>query len=349
MISFIPAKPGDESILGHLRQQCWTATYRGIYPDEMIDQFDYAWHTKRDLARITSPQFEVYLITEDAAPIGYMTIRRSTPPLLYSLYLLPAHQHRGIGRLALERMRNFCTEQEQPFFLCHCQPENTNAIAFYRHMGGAIIARDTANEATFMDSVTLRFLVNVTRRCRWCNPDNPRYIAYHDNEWGCPCHDDHMLFELLILEGFQAGLSWECVLNKRAVFRAAFDHFDWNKIAAYSEDKVAELLANPGIIRNRLKVRAAIHNATVFRDIRAEFGSFDAYLTRFTGGEVIVEHDKTTSELSDRISRDLHKRGMRFVGSTIIYAYLQAIGAINSHEPCCDLYIGAQKCVASLI
>lgn len=200
-----------------------------------------------------------------------------------------------------------------------------------------------------MSTVTIQSPAFLHRRCRWCNPDNPRYIAYHDNEWGRPCHDDHMLFELLILEGFQAGLSWECVLNKREAFRAAFDHFDWNKVAAYDEAKVETLLADPGIIRNRLKIRAAIRNAAIFQDIRRENGSFDAYLTRFTGGEVIVEHDKTTSELSDRISRDLHKRGMRFVGSTIIYAYLQAIGAINSHEPCCDLYKGAQKCVASLI
>ena len=181
---------------------------------------------------------------------------------------------------------------------------------------------------------------SIVRRCRWCNLRNPLYVAYHDSEWGVPCHYDRALFELLILEGFQAGLSWECVLNKREAFRAAFDHFDWDAVAAYDENKVAELLSNPGIIRNRLKIRAAIRNAAIFRDIRAEFGSFDAYLTRFTGGKIIVEHDKTASELSDRISRDLHKRGMRFVGSTIVYAYLQAIGAINSHEPECDLYGG---------
>ena len=180
----------------------------------------------------------------------------------------------------------------------------------------------------------------IARRCRWCNPRNALYIAYHDSEWGVPCHDDRMLFELLILEGFQAGLSWECVLNKRAAFREAFDCFDWDKVAAYNEDKVTELLANPGIIRNQLKVRAAIRNAAVFREIRRESGTFDAYLQSFTGGNILIEHDRTTNDLSDRISRDLHKRGMRFVGSTIIYAYLQAIGAINSHESACDLYPG---------
>lgn len=177
-------------------------------------------------------------------------------------------------------------------------------------------------------------------RCRWCNERNPLYIAYHDTEWGVPCHDDHALFELLILEGFQAGLSWECVLNKREAFREAFDQFDWDRIAAYDESKVASLLSDPRIIRNRRKIHAAIWNAAIFRDIRQESGSFDAYLTTFTGGQVIIEHDKTSSDLSDRISRDLCKRGMQFVGTTIIYAYLQAIGVINSHEPDCDLYQG---------
>lgn len=177
-------------------------------------------------------------------------------------------------------------------------------------------------------------------RCCWCNERNPRYVAYHDSEWGVPCHDDRQLFERLLLECFQAGLSWECVLNKREAFRAAFDQFDWERVAAYDEDRMAALMQDAGIIRNRLKIRAAVRNAAVFHSIREEWGSFDAYLTAFTGGRVIREHDRTTSELSDRISRDLHRRGMRFVGSTIIYAYLQSIGAINSHEPGCWLYPG---------
>ena len=269
-----------------------------------------------------------------------MIVQHSPPPLLHSLYLLPEHQRRGVGRMAFQRMTEDCIRQNQPCFLCHCQPENTSALAFYRRMGGTIVARDETNQEAYMNSVTLRFPVNITRRCRWCSPHNPRYIAYHDSEWGVPCHDDRALFELLILEGFQAGLSWECVLNKREAFRAAFDQFDWDEVAAYGEDKIAALLADPNIIRNRLKIRAAVRNAAIFRDIRAEYGSFDAYLTRFTGGQILIEHDKTRSELSDRISLDLRKRGMRFVGSTIIYAYLQAIGAINSHEPGCDLYPG---------
>lgn len=340
MITWKTAVPGDEAVLSRLRQRCWAATYRGVYPDAMIDQFDYTWHEARDLARIANPQFDVFLILQDDLPIGYMVIRHTTPPFLYSLYLLPEYQRQGIGRKAFAYMLRYCAGQNQPFFLCHCQPENHGALAFYHSMGGTIIARDETNEEAFMNSVTLRFPAHVTRRCRWCNPRNPRYVAYHDSEWGIPCHDDRALFELLILEGFQAGLSWECVLNKREAFREAFDQFDWEKIAAYDEQKCASLLANPHIIRNRLKIRAAIRNAVVFRDIRAEYGSFDAYLAHFTGAVVRIEHDKTTSELSNRISRDLRRRGMRFVGSTIIYAFLQAIGAINSHDPECDFYPG---------
>ena len=340
MLRFTPARPGDEQIIARLRQQCWAATYRGIYPDDMIDRFDYAWHAERDLARITDPHFDVCLIQDGGLSVGYMTIRHAHPPLLHSLYLLPDHQKQGGGRMAFSLMQELCREQHEPYFLCHCQPENANAIAFYQHMGGTIIQKDEGNKERFMNSVTFRFPADIRRRCRWCNPRNPLYVAYHDSEWGVPCHDDHALFELLILEGFQAGLSWECVLNKREAFRTSFDGFDWDRIAAWDEDRIDALMADPRIIRNRLKLRAAIRNAAVFREIRQEFGSFDAYLTRFTGGQILIEHDKTSSPLSDLISADLKKRGMRFVGTTIIYAYLQAIGAINSHEPGCSLYPG---------
>ncbi|MBQ8557019.1 MAG: GNAT family N-acetyltransferase [Clostridia bacterium] len=340
MADFIPALPGDEYTVGRLRQQCWAATYRGIYPDAMIDHFDYAGHAERDRTHITDSRYRVYLIADSNQPIGYMTLQLDTPLLLHSLYLLPAWQRCGIGRQAFALVRQLCAEHSQEAFICHCQPENHDALAFYRRMGGVIIAQDIGNAEPFMNSVTLRFPVDAVRRCRWCNPNNPRYIAYHDTEWGVPCHNDHRLFEMLILEGFQAGLSWECVLNKRSAFREAFDGFDLEKVMAYGEDKVAKLLNNTGIIRNRLKVRAAIRNAQVFHQIQQEFGSFNAYLRTFTGDHVIIEHDKTSSELSDRLSRDLHRRGMRFVGTTIIYAYLQSIGAINSHEPDCDLYQG---------
>ena len=155
-----------------------------------------------------------------------------------------------------------------------------------------------------------------------------------------PCHIDHDLYELLILESFQAGLSWETVLNKRERFRTAYDGFDLDKVCAYDEEKVAQLLADKGIIRNRLKIRASIRNSCVYRDIQKQYGSFDAYIWGWTDGKVIYENDPavTTSPLSDAISKDLKKRGMTFVGSTIIYAYLQAIGVINEHSDDCWLH-----------
>lgn len=174
-------------------------------------------------------------------------------------------------------------------------------------------------------------------RCPWANPKNPAYLHYHDFEWGVPVHDDHTLFEMLILEGFQAGLSWECILNKRQAFRAAFDGFDVKRVAGYSQEKLEALAQNPGIVRNRRKIAAAVTNARAFLDIQAQFGSFDRYLWQWTDGKVVRETGLATSPLSDAISKDLQKRGMKFVGSTIIYAYLQAVGVIDSHEPGCFL------------
>ena len=174
-------------------------------------------------------------------------------------------------------------------------------------------------------------------RCRWANPQNERYVRYHDEEWGVPLHDDHTLFEMLIFEGFQAGLSWECVLNKREAFRKAFDDFDLEAVCAYDEAKLTALQNNPDIIRNRLKIHSAVTNARAFRKIQQECGSFSAYLWYWTDGQIIHETGRTTSPLSDAISKDLKKRGMRFVGSTIIYAYLQAVGVICAHEEGCFL------------
>lgn len=172
-------------------------------------------------------------------------------------------------------------------------------------------------------------------RCAWANPNNPEYVKYHDTEWGRAVHDDARLFEMLLLESFQAGLSWECILNKRENFRRAFDGFDAHRIAEYTDADARRLMADAGIIRNRLKIRAAIKNARVFLEIVREFGSFDAYIWRAAGGAVICEAGCTHSEISDAISHDLRRRGMRFVGTTIIYAYLQAIGIINGHSADC--------------
>ena len=176
------------------------------------------------------------------------------------------------------------------------------------------------------------------KRCAWCNLKNPIYIEYHDKEWGVENFSDGYLYEMLILESFQAGLSWECVLNKRESFRKAYDGFDIDLVCEYSDKKVGELLGNKEIIRNRRKVTASIENSRIFREIAKEFGSFYNYLKSFSGDGQIIELGKTTSELSDAISDDLMKRGMRFVGSTIIYSYLQAIGIIYSHDEECFLY-----------
>lgn len=186
-------------------------------------------------------------------------------------------------------------------------------------------------------------------RCSWANPANPLYLAYHDHEWGVPCHDETTLFEMLNLEGAQAGLSWETVLNKRASYRQAFDNWDVEKIARYDATKVAELLTNPGIIRNRLKVAATIANAQACLRLRDEFGGLDAYLWGFVNGKTIVNHiddykqAPAKTELSERISKDLAKRGFKFIGPTIIYAYMQAIGMVDDHVVTCFKRHGVKK------
>lgn len=174
-------------------------------------------------------------------------------------------------------------------------------------------------------------------RCGWVDMNNPLYVAYHDQEWGVPVHDERKHFEMLVLEGAQAGLSWATILNRREGYRKAFDNFDPEKVAAYDEKKVDALLQNPGIIRNRLKVKSAIKNARVFLAIQSACGSFDHYLWGFVDHKPIVNQFKTLAEipaqtpLSQEISKDLKKRGMSFVGPTIIYAHMQAIGMVNDH------------------
>jgi DNA-3-methyladenine glycosylase I len=177
-------------------------------------------------------------------------------------------------------------------------------------------------------------------RCTWCLSSN-LYKKYHDEEWGVPVFDDAILFEFLILETFQAGLSWITILNKRENFRRAFDQFDFNKIAQYNEEKVQELMLDKGIIRNQLKIRAAVNNAIVFLKVRKEFGSFSNYFWAFSDGKVIQGQRKSlteipaTSALSDLISKDLKSRGFKFVGSTVVYAKMQAIGMVNDHLEDC--------------
>lgn len=183
----------------------------------------------------------------------------------------------------------------------------------------------------------------LQQRCGWCKGD-PLYEAYHDNEWGVPVYDDHTLFEFLILETFQAGLSWITVLRKRDNFRAAFDNFEHLKIAKYQQDKIDALLLDKGIIRNKLKVKAAVTNAQAFIQIQDEFGSFSKYLWQYVGGTPIKNAYKNyknapaNTPLSDTISKDLKKRGFKFVGTTVIYAYMQAVGMVNDHEVSCFRY-----------
>ena len=176
------------------------------------------------------------------------------------------------------------------------------------------------------------------KRCFWVNESLPIYVKYHDEEWGVPVYNDEKLYEMFLLETFQAGLSWITVLNKREAFREAFDGFDPEKVVAYKEEKLNELMNNPGIIRNRKKVEAAVKNTRIFMEIQKEFGSFSNYLWGFTGGMIIVNQDdnfQVKTDLSDQISKDLKKRGMSFVGSVTIYSYLQAVGVVNDHELGC--------------
>ncbi|WP_409344934.1 DNA-3-methyladenine glycosylase I [Paenibacillus sp. MBLB4367] len=183
----------------------------------------------------------------------------------------------------------------------------------------------------------------MTERCGWVN-DDPLYIEYHDKEWGVPVHDDRKLFEMITLEGAQAGLSWYTVLKKRETYRQAFDGFDFEKVASYDEAKAAELLQNEGIIRNKLKVASAIGNAKAFIRVREEFGSFDRYIWGFVGGKPILNRFRELKEvpartdISDAMSKDLQKRGFKFVGSTICYAFMQATGMVNDHVESCFCY-----------
>ena len=184
-------------------------------------------------------------------------------------------------------------------------------------------------------------ILPVNERCGWVNLNNPEYVKYHDEEWGVPVHDDNILFEFLILEGAQAGLSWETVLKKREAYRAALFDYDLNKLSNLTDDELEEILKNPNIIRNRLKVFSIRRNAIAFIEIQEEFGSFDKYIWNYVGNKPLVnlpkslKDIKTKTEISDRISKDLKKRGMNFVGSTIIYAFMQAVGLVNDHMVDC--------------
>lgn len=183
-----------------------------------------------------------------------------------------------------------------------------------------------------------------TKRCQWCENSFEDYVKYHDEEWGAPVHDDQKHYEFLVLEGAQAGLSWSTIIKKREGYRKAFANFDYKKVALFDETKIEKLLQNPGIIRNRLKVKSAVTNAQRFLEVQKEFGSFDAYIWQFVGGKPIVNKWKKMGEVpastkeSDALSQDLKKRGFKFVGTTIIYAHMQACGLVNDHTTDCFRY-----------
>ena len=184
----------------------------------------------------------------------------------------------------------------------------------------------------------------MVKRCGWCENTYPEYIRYHDEEWGVPVHNDQTQFEFLLLEGAQAGLSWSTILNKRAGYRKAFENFVVEKVASFDEKKIQSLLNNPEIVRNQLKIRTAVTNAQKFIEIQQEFGSFDQYIWRFVRDKPLINQWKTLSDIpattreSDALSKDLKKRGFKFVGSTIIYAHMQAVGMVNDHEIGCFRY-----------
>ena len=176
-------------------------------------------------------------------------------------------------------------------------------------------------------------------RCSWVNLDNPLYVKYHDEEWGIPKYNDNILFEFLILEIFEAGLSWETILNKRDNFRKAFANFDCNKISKFDESKINSLLNDEGIIRNKNKIKATINNAKIFINIQKEYGSFSNYIWHFTNNEIVFGNGtQSSNKLSDKVTKDLKNKGMKFIGTKIIYSYLTAIGVIYDHEECCKLF-----------
>ena len=181
----------------------------------------------------------------------------------------------------------------------------------------------------------------TTQRCAWAGTDDPLMLRYHDREWGVPVHDDHKLFEFLVLEGAQAGLSWSIVLKKREGYRRAFSQFDPEKVARYTDKRIERLILDPGIIRNRMKIEAAVNNARAFLRVQEEFGSFDAYCWRFVDGKPRQNRWKAAGEIpvstpeSDAFSKDLKQRDFSFVGSTVIYAFMQAVGMVNDHAPEC--------------
>lgn len=243
------------------------------------------------------------------------------------VFLFVKKRHQGIGRSLINYV---IASSDSARLIVNA---DLTAVDFYQRCGF-----EKAGEPVTIDDITTIEMVHL-RRCSWVPHNDPQYIAYHDQEWCVETHDEHTLYEMFILELFQAGLSWATILHKRDNFRQAYDGFDIEKVRHYDEKKIEELMGNPGIIRHRKKIEASITNSQIFYDIVQTYGSFDHYIWHFTNNQVVYEDPDTThNALSDEVSIDLKKRGVKFAGSVTIYSYLQAIGIINSHDENCFKY-----------
>lgn len=288
------------------------------------------WKDHYEEVRQQIPAAEVYVCEMNGVTAGFIGLAGD---YVAGLFVANTYRHTGLGSALLE----YAGKKKSTLTL-HVYVGNVDACRFYISHG-FVVEREQTDTAIGEREYVMSWRDKArVARCHWCNGSNPRYVAYHDTVWGRPEHDDSRLFAMFLPETFQAGLSWECLLNKMEAFRKAFDNFDPQKIATYDEAKVDALMQDKGIIRNRRKIEAAIVNAHIFMEIQRECGTFDRYIWGFTEGKTIRETGITTSPLSDTIATDLRRRGMKFIGSTTVYAYLQAIGVVNAHEPQCWCY-----------
>lgn len=272
---------------------------------------------------------EVYVSDDDGTVTGFIGL---CGEYVAGVFVVSERRGEGIGAALLQ----YALARHHELTL-RVYTRNTGACRFYIRQGFRITGEQTDEATGEREYVMTLRRGETVRRCHWCNLRNPLYVAYHDTVWGRPEHDDGRLFAMFLPETFQAGLSWECLLNKQEAFRQAFDGFDAHRIAQYGEDKVSALMLDKGIIRNRRKIEAAVVNARIFLDIQQECDTFDNYIWSFTHGQTVYESGVTRSALSDTIAADLRRRGMKFIGTTTVYAYLQAIGIVNAHEPDCYL------------
>lgn len=278
-----------------------------------IDEYDY----------LSAMPFYTY---RDSQLLGVMgTVEENTHISFF--FVKHDAQNQGIGKSLLD----YVMEKNEDHRISVNAAKN--AYEIYHRLGFIDV-----DEEVCQDGIISKEMVYV-KRCAWVPLDDPIYVKYHDEEWGVETHDEAKLYEMFVLELFQAGLSWRIILHKREYFREAYDSFNLDLVCQYDEQKLEELCHNKNIIRSRAKIQASISNSRIFKDIQKEYGSFDAYIWHFTQGQVIYcEPSVTHNELSDQVSQDLKKRGVKYAGSVTIYSYLQAIGVINSHEKECFKY-----------